>query len=216
VRDEFGVVKRFAGIADDITARTVDTQHHDRLTAILENSGDVVAGITVDGVIIAWNHAAERQYGYAADEVMGKSISVLFAPDQMAEYARNLDRVRRGERIASYDTIRQKKDGSLTHVAVSVVAIRSPAGEVIGASIIGHDITRIKAMEAQLIAGQKAGSRGSAGKRCRARFQQHPGGDHRLRRLAPRIAARGREDARGRRGRSFAPENEAPDSRSSC
>lgn len=155
VRDEVGLVKRFAGIADDITARTLDAQHHNRLAAILENSGDVVVGITVDGAIIAWNHAAERQYGYAADEVMGKSISVLFAQDQMAEYARNMERVRKGDRVPSYDTIRQKKDGSLTHVAVSVVAIRSPDGDVIGASIIGHDITRLKTMEAQLIAGQK-------------------------------------------------------------
>ena len=155
VRDEFGVVKRFAGIADDITAQTLDAHHHHRLAAILENSGDVVVGIALDGAIIAWNHAAERQYGYAADEVMGRSISILFAPDQMAEYARNMESVRRGERRASYDTIRKKKDGSLTHVAVSVIAIRSPAGDVVGASIIGHDITRIKTMEAQLISGQK-------------------------------------------------------------
>jgi two-component system cell cycle sensor histidine kinase/response regulator CckA len=155
VRDDLGVVARFAGIADDITARRLEVQGHNRLATILEHSGDIITSIGLTGTITGWNKAAERQYGYASAEVVGKPISIVFAPDQMAECARLMSSVRKGERVASHETSRQRKDGSLTHVAVSVVPVRALDGEVIGASLVGHDITERKAMESQLIAAQK-------------------------------------------------------------
>jgi two-component system, cell cycle sensor histidine kinase and response regulator CckA len=155
VRDDLGVVARFAGIADDITARRLEVQGHNRLATILEHSGGIIESINLKGTITGWNQAAERQYGYASADVLGKPISMLFAPDQTAEYTRLMSSVRKGERLASYDTTRQRKDGSLTHVSVSVVPIRALDGELIGASVLGHDITERKTMESQLIAAQK-------------------------------------------------------------
>ena len=111
--------------------------------------------MTIDGIVIGWNHGAERQYGYPAEEIIGRSISLLFPPDHYQEYLQLMKRVRNGELVASYDTVRRQKDGILTNVSVSIVPIEAHDGEIVGASKIGHDITRIKKLEAQFIEAQK-------------------------------------------------------------
>jgi PAS domain S-box-containing protein len=155
VRDDEGEVRRFAGIAEDITEQKVREKEHARLAAIIEYSDGVIVSITPDGIIVGWNGGAERQYGYAAEEIVGCSLSVLFPPGKNPEYIELIERVRRGERVPSYDTVRQRKDGTLTNVSIGVIPIEARYGEPPGASEIGHDIGRIKNLEMQVVESQK-------------------------------------------------------------
>jgi len=111
--------------------------------------------MSVDGIIISWNHGAERQYGYSAEEIIGHSASVLFPPDHYQEYLELMKKVRRGEPIPSYETVRKRKDGTLVNMSVSISPIENRSGEVVGASKIGHDISKMKLLEAQFIEAQK-------------------------------------------------------------
>ncbi len=155
VRDHQGVLRRFAGIAEDITEQKAAEKERSRLAAIIEYSDGVVVSITPDGIIVGWNDGAERLYGYAAAEIVGCSLSVLFPPGRYPEYSEILDKVRRGERVPSYDTVRQRKDGTLANVSIGIVPIEARYGALPGASEIGRDIERIKRLEMQVIEAQK-------------------------------------------------------------
>jgi two-component system cell cycle sensor histidine kinase/response regulator CckA len=155
VRDDQGETLRHAGIDEDITELKISQQERSRLAAIVEYSEDALVGMSVDGVIINWNQGAERQYGYAAEEIMGHSISVLFPPDHYTEYLQIMEKIKKGEVVPSYETVRQRKDGTLANLSVSISPIETQTGEVVGASKIGHDISRIKKLEAQFIEAQK-------------------------------------------------------------
>jgi PAS domain S-box-containing protein len=150
-----GETIRFAAIADDITKRKAAEKERSRLAAITEYSGDVVVSITVDGSIIAWNLGAERHYGYAAEEVLGRPLSILFPSDHYQEYLHIMKKVRNGEPVPSHDTVRRRKDGSLIQMSVAIIPIEARDGEVVGASKVSHDISRIKKLEAQCIEAQK-------------------------------------------------------------
>jgi two-component system cell cycle sensor histidine kinase/response regulator CckA len=145
----------FAAIAEDITTRKAAEKERSRLAAITEYSGDVVVSITVDGNIIAWNLGAERHYGYTAEEVLGRPLSLLFPSDHYQEYQAIMKSVRSGEPVPSHDTVRRRKDGTLIEMSVAIMPIEARDGEVVGASKISHDITRIKKLEAQCIEAQK-------------------------------------------------------------
>ncbi|MGK2858302.1 MAG: PAS domain S-box protein [Thermoanaerobaculia bacterium] len=155
VQDERGVVRRFAGIAEDITGRKAAEKERSRLAAIIEYSDGGVVSITPDGIIVGWNDSAERQYGYTAEEIVGCSLSVLFPPGKYPEYAAIIEKVRRGERIPKYDTVRQRKDGTIANVSVGIIPIEVRDGALPGASEIGHDIERIKGLEKQVIEAQR-------------------------------------------------------------
>jgi two-component system cell cycle sensor histidine kinase/response regulator CckA len=155
VRASQGGTIRFAAIADDITKRKATEQEQSRLAAITEYSGDVVVSVTVDGNIIAWNLGAERQYGYTAEEVLGRPLSMLFPSDHYQEYRQIMKMVRNGEPVASHDTVRRRKDGTLIQMSVAIIPIEARDGEVVGASKVSHDISRIKKLEAQCIEAQK-------------------------------------------------------------
>jgi PAS domain S-box-containing protein len=155
VRDAAGETVRFAAIADDITERKAAEKERSRLAAITEYSGDIVVSFTVDGNIISWNLGAERHYGYTTEEVLGRPISLLFPPDHYQEYLQMMQKVRNGEPVASHETIRRRKDGTLIHLSVAIFPIEARDGEIVGASKISHDISRIKKLEAQYIEAQK-------------------------------------------------------------
>ncbi|MBN1771733.1 MAG: PAS domain S-box protein [Deltaproteobacteria bacterium] len=155
VRDEQGRVIRFAGIAEDITERKALELDRARLAAIVEYSDDAIVSMSVDCIIIGWNRGAERQYGYTAEEVVGCPLSILFPPDQYAEYQRTLESVRHGEHLASRDTVRRRKDGTLVHASVNIFPIEVRNRELAGASKISRDVTAIKRLEAQFVAAQK-------------------------------------------------------------
>ena len=155
VRNKEGDIQRHAGIDEDITEWKTSEKERSRLAAIVEYSDDSFLSMSTDGIIINWNQGAERQYGYSAEEIMGRSISILFPPDHYMEYQGILKKIRKGEAMPSYETVRQRKDGTLVNMSVSISPIETRSGEVVGASKIDHNISKIKTLEAQFIEAQK-------------------------------------------------------------
>jgi PAS domain S-box-containing protein len=129
-------------------ARRRADEGHRRLAAIVEGSDDAIIGKTLEGTIVSWNAAAERLYGYAPSEVLGRSIALVVPPELPDELPRILGRIRRGEQIEQYETVRVRKDGSRLYVSLTISPVRDAAGTVIGASTIARDITRRKRAEA--------------------------------------------------------------------
>jgi PAS domain S-box-containing protein len=115
-----------------------------RLAAIVESSDDAIVSKTLDGIITTWNIGAERMFGYRADEVIGKPITILIPPSSLDEEPEILARLRRGERIEHYETVRRRKEGSLLDVALTVSPVKDANGKIIGASKIARDITERK------------------------------------------------------------------------
>jgi PAS domain S-box-containing protein len=114
------------------------------LWSIVENSDDAIITKNLDGIISSWNKAAERIFGYTAEEVVGKSCTIIHPPGRHYEEAALLARIGRGERIKHYETISQRKDGSLIDVSLTVSPVKNAQGEIIGASKIARDITERK------------------------------------------------------------------------
>ena len=140
----------------DISARKAAEEEARRLAAIVANTDDAVVSIDPTGAIVSWNNGAERLYGYSSADVLGKSITLIIPPDRHEEERRILERIRGGERIDHYETVRQRKDGMLVDVSLTVSPVINSTGAVIGASKIARDITeRRRAQEQQrlLLAG---------------------------------------------------------------
>jgi PAS domain S-box-containing protein len=114
------------------------------LAAIVESSDDAIISKTLAGVITSWNRGAERIFGYSAEEVVGKHISLLMPPERIEDLTRILERVRRGERVDHYETKRRTKDGRIIDVSLTVSPIRDADGNIIGASKVARDITEQK------------------------------------------------------------------------
>ena len=119
------------------------------IAAIVESSEDAILTKNLDGVITSWNHGAERLFGYAAEEAIGKPVTLLIPADRHDEEPTILARIRRGERIDHYETIRQRKDGSTVDISLTVSPVRNPEGEIVGASKIARDITERRRAEEQ-------------------------------------------------------------------
>jgi PAS domain S-box-containing protein len=120
------------------------------LSAIIESAEDAIVSKTLDGIITSWNKGAEHIFGYTADEVIGKPVNILIPPDHSNEEPAILARLRRGERIEHYETVRVRKDGTLVAISLTVSPIRGPEGQIIGASKIARDITEKKRTEEAL------------------------------------------------------------------
>jgi PAS domain S-box-containing protein len=112
-----------------------------RLASIVESSADAIVSKDLNGVIVSWNNGAERLFGYTADEAVGRSITMLIPDDHLDEEPRILDRIRHGERIEHYETIRRRKDGTLINISLTVSPVKNADGRIIGASKIARDIT---------------------------------------------------------------------------
>jgi PAS domain S-box-containing protein len=120
------------------------------LASIVEYSDDAIIGKNLDGIITSWNRGAERIFGYLADEVIGKPITVLIPPERHHEEDVILERIRRGDRIDHYETVRRRKDGNLIDMWLTISPVRDANGKVVGASKIARDITERKRSEAQI------------------------------------------------------------------
>ena len=118
-----------------------------RLAAIVESSDDAIIGKTIEGIITDWNCGAERLYGYAAAEVIGRPISVLIPEDRPDELPAIIEKLTRGERIDHYETERITKDGRRISVSVTISPIRNSAGRLVGASSIARDISERRQTE---------------------------------------------------------------------
>ncbi len=153
--DEKGDVILIVPAGIDITARVMAEQASHRLAAIVESSEDAIVSKDLDGIIATFNEGAERLFGYKAEEVVGKPITILMPPDRQHEGPEILGRIRRGEKISYYETVRRRKDGTLVDVSLSVSPVKDNQGGIIGASKIARDITERKLSEAKLRASER-------------------------------------------------------------
>jgi PAS domain S-box-containing protein len=111
------------------------------LTAIVDSSDDAIISKDLNGIITSWNQSAERLFGYTAREAVGKSILMLIPPDRRDEEPKILERLRRGERVDHFETIRVRKDGTQLHISLTISPVRGLDGKIVGASKIARDIT---------------------------------------------------------------------------
>jgi PAS domain S-box-containing protein len=112
--------------------------------AIIESSDDAILSKDLNGTIMTWNHGAELLFGYTAEEAVGRPVTILIPMDRQDEEPFILERVRRGERVYHYETVRQRKDGSLVDISLTVSPIKNEKGEIVAASKIARDITATK------------------------------------------------------------------------
>jgi PAS domain S-box-containing protein len=149
LRDELGTLLGAVNMLVDITERRNAEHLAARLAAIVESSDDAIISKDLDGTITTWNSGAERLFGYAAEEIIRKPITVLIPLDRHNEEPEIIDRIRRGERVDHYETVRRRKDGSLVDISLTVSPIRDVNGRIVGASKIARDITERKRAQVQ-------------------------------------------------------------------
>jgi PAS domain S-box-containing protein len=150
LRDESGKAAHFIMIIEDITERKHAEELRSRLAAVIESSDDAIITKTLDGIITSWNPGAQRMFGYSAEEMLGKSVTVLIPPDHIDEEPAILERLRRGERVDHYSTVRRRKDGGSIDISLCISPIKESSGRIIGASKIARDITEQKAAQEAL------------------------------------------------------------------
>jgi PAS domain S-box-containing protein len=126
-----------------------------RLAAIVDSANDAVISKTLEGIITSWNPAAERIFGYAADEMVGQSILKLIPPERIHEEREILEKLKRGESVEHYETVRMRKSGARVEISVTVSPVRDSSGRIVGASKIARDITERKLARKQLDASLK-------------------------------------------------------------
>jgi PAS domain S-box-containing protein len=147
VKTEDGAVIGASVVERDITMRKKAEESMRQIQLIVEDSHDAIVGKTLEGVITSWNGGAMKMFGYAAGEVIGKPMTNLFPPELKDELPRLLEKVRRGEIIADYDSIWLRKDGTRADVEFSISPVHTENGVIIGASLVGRDITERKKSE---------------------------------------------------------------------
>jgi PAS domain S-box-containing protein len=129
---------------EDITERTRAQAATERLAAIVASSDDAIISKDLDGVIDTWNLGAEKLFGYTAEEIIGKPVTLLIPEEHADEEPRILERVRSGQFIKHFETVRRRKDGTLLDISLAVSPLRDADGRIIGASKIARDITEHK------------------------------------------------------------------------
>jgi PAS domain S-box-containing protein len=128
----------------DITERKKAEEVRARLAAIVDSSDDAIIGKGLDGTIRSWNSGAERIFGYAAEEAIGRSVAMLLPPGRLGEEPAIIERLKRGERVESFESVRRRKDGLDIDVSVTISPIRNAQGRMIGASKVARDISGLK------------------------------------------------------------------------
>lgn len=134
------------------------------LAAIIASSEDAIASKTLQGIVTSWNVAAERLFGFTAEEMIGQSILRIIPPELYPEEDRILGEIRSGRRIERYETVRVRKDGSRVHISLTVSPILDATGKIVGAAKIAHDVTKLRALMAdrELLLESERSARGQA------------------------------------------------------
>src|SRR5437660_750284 len=152
IKEANGKVIGAVNMLVDITEQKVAEETQARLAAIVEQSDDAIVSKSLDGVIQTWNRGAERMFGYCAEEAVGRHITLIIPEERRAEEDMVLAKVRSGETVDHFETVRRAKDGRLIDISLTVSPIREAQGRVIGASKIARDITERKRLDAELYA----------------------------------------------------------------
>ena len=155
IYDESGQIAGAVNILVDITERKRGAQALAQLAAIVESSEDAILTKDLDGVVTSWNRGAQVIYGYTAEEIVGRHISFLVPPDRQDEMPATMERLKRGERIEHYETVRLRKNGRRFDVSVSISPVKDDMGRVVGAAAIARDITARKRAEEELRAADR-------------------------------------------------------------
>ena len=142
--DNSGTLIGAVNMLVDISDRKRADQDAQRLASIVESSDDAIISKGLDGIITSWNSGAERLFGYTAEEVIGKSVTILIPEDRMNEEPEIINRIRRGKRVDHYDTVRRCKDGRLIDISLTVSPLKGADGKITGASKIARDVTERK------------------------------------------------------------------------
>ena len=155
IKDHTGRIIGVSKVARDITEHRRGDRATRLLAAIVDSSDDAIVSKNLNGIITSWNAGATRIFGYTADETIGRPVSMLFPPDRMDEEPKILERLKRGERVDHYQTVRVRKDGRHLHVSLTISPIKDPSGKVVGASKVARDVTPEKHWIAQLEAANE-------------------------------------------------------------
>jgi len=139
----------------DVTEEREAQAAKERLAKIVESSDDAMISKTLEGTILTWNGAAERIFGYAAKEAVGQRITILIPPERMDEETFVVERIKRGEGVTDFETVRLSKDGRRLDVSLTVSPLKDEEGQVVGASKVVRDITARKESEKKLLEAQK-------------------------------------------------------------
>jgi PAS domain S-box-containing protein len=142
-----GLLHRMWGSQRDISDRKRGERAHALLAAVVDSADDAIIAKDLDGIIQSCNAAAERVFGYSAAELVGRPVRMLIPPDRQAEEDDILARLRRGERVAHFETVRVRKDGRAIDVSLTISPVLDASGAIIGASKIARDVTALKAAE---------------------------------------------------------------------
>ena len=140
----------------DVTDRKKAEELRFQLAAIVDSSDDAIVGKSLDGMIRSWNKGAERVFGYKAEEVVGRPISVLLPPGREADEPAIIERLKHGERVEPFETLRRRKDGQDIHVSVTISPIHDSRGNVVGASKVARDISDRKRADEALARAKEA------------------------------------------------------------
>ncbi|HEX2940928.1 MAG TPA: PAS domain S-box protein, partial [Rhodopila sp.] len=114
------------------------------LASIAESSYDAIVGKDLNGIVTSWNQAAELMFGYATEEIVGRPITIIIPEDRLGEEAEILERVRRGERLVHFESLRMRKDGTAIPVSLTISPIRDSQGRIVGVSKIARDLSEIQ------------------------------------------------------------------------
>jgi PAS domain S-box-containing protein len=151
LREVSGRPRCLIGIVEDITNRKLAEEAQARLVAVIASSDDSIISMTMEGVVLSWNRGAELMYGYSPSEMIGHTTAILIPDNRLDEEPGILSRIRAGERIEHFETVRRRKDGALLDVSIAVSPIEDTRGTIVGASKITRDITERKRTEAALL-----------------------------------------------------------------
>jgi PAS domain S-box-containing protein len=148
--DNVGHPRRVAGVDLDITDRKQAQEQRSRLASLVESSEDAIFGASLDGTIVSWNPGAEKVFGYATEEILGKPLSLLFPPESFQEFRQNAKEIQSGAHPKHYELTGLSKDGRRVEVSVTSSPLKDSAGVVVGSSTIARNITERKQAEAAL------------------------------------------------------------------
>ena len=150
VRNSTGAITAYGTVTRNLIESKSAEQRLRSLASIVESTDDAIVSKNLDGIIANWNRGAERIFGYTSEEAIGQPITMVIPADRQSEEREILTRIRRGERIDHYETVRRRKDGSLVVVSLTVSPVKNAEGQIIGASKIARDITEQKRSQEQI------------------------------------------------------------------